>query len=85
MKHLYELNKPLKAIVFNHTEYDNGGPSDRSGEPGQQLVNCLRDDLQITDIDHKVNLTKSQVISALMECNFVSIYFECQISQKTFF
>lgn len=69
---VYDLKAPLKAIVFNHTEYDKATLTPRTGEAGQQLVDCLRDDLQITDIEHKLNLTKLQVISALTERNLVS-------------
>lgn len=68
---IYELNKPLKAIVFNHTVYDKETLTPRSAEAGQQLVECLRDDLKVTDIDHKLNLNKLQVINCLIECNFL--------------
>lgn len=67
---VYELEKPLKAIVFNHTEYEKETLDPRSSEAGLQFFDCLRDDLGITDIEHKLNLNKQQVISALIERNF---------------
>lgn len=73
MEQVYELDKPLKAIVFNHTEYDNEKLTPRTGKAGQQLVDCFQDDLQINDIDHKFNLTKLQVVNYLMESNYMSI------------
>ncbi|XP_063709876.1 caspase-like isoform X2 [Culicoides brevitarsis] len=64
---IYELNLPLKAIVFNHTEYDKETLTPRTGDAGEQLVDCLRNDMQITDIDHKHNLTKMEVVTALIK------------------
>lgn len=71
MENIYELNKPLKAILFNHTEFENTTLTPRSVEPGQRFMECLRNDLQITDIDIELNATKAKVINALMKRNFV--------------
>lgn len=81
----YVLDKPLKAIIFNHTNYDEDiitsratgktGLSDRSGEPGEQVRDCLSDVLHYDiDIDHKENQTKEEVIDALVKSNFAFNY-----------
>uniref|UniRef100_A0A336MYX8 CSON010009 protein n=1 Tax=Culicoides sonorensis TaxID=179676 RepID=A0A336MYX8_CULSO len=65
-ENIYELDKPIKAAVFNHTYYDKSTLQARTEAAGEQLVDCLRDDLGITDIDHHLNLTKQGVLNALI-------------------
>lgn len=80
---IYELNLPLKAIIFNHTEFDKETLTPRTGQAGEQLANCLRNDMQITNIDHKYNQTRLQVVNALIECNFSTMTLTKELPLKT--
>lgn len=64
---VYDFVKPIKAIVFNQTKFDDEKLTSRSEEPGQKLVKSFTEDLHINDVEHKLNLTAGEILRTLKD------------------
>lgn len=57
----YDLDLPLKVVLFNHTTFDDTELTERSVEVGEKLAACFRDDLNVEDVDYNLNFNTEEI------------------------